>query len=221
MKQALPVLCFLLGLESCFSFGQTPDSSKVGSKSPLDSYINVLRNRRLDSAAAEFGQICGVKLDEAAHRFAFSNDDAGTWRIVADLPKEYDNIGMDLVGTAEVWRNSKRTVLEEWEAALDVGGFGRTFYCFDSLGRLKALDATNYQIPDEGEPWGMHERWVLKADGTFRAVVPFQFVALDGKVIPQPKLNEDYKSFAGSWGHNPPSRTLTIQELKLPIGLFQ
>jgi hypothetical protein len=175
----------------------------------------------MNSAGSGFSGICGVKLDEAAHRFAFSNDDAGTWRIVADLPKEYDNIGMDLVGTAEIWKNPKGTVVEEWDAALDVGGFGRTFYCFDSIGRLKALDATNYQIPDEGEPWGMHERWVLDTNGTFRAIVPFQFIALDDNVIPQPKLDEDYRQFAGRWGKKPPSKSMTIQELKLPVGLFQ
>jgi hypothetical protein len=174
----------------------------------------------MNNAAAGFGGICGVKLDEAANRFAFSNNDAGTWKPVDDLPKAYDDIEMDLVGTAEVWKNPAGTVVEIWQAALDVGGFSRSFFCFDKVGRLTVSDAMNLQIPvDEGRPWGMHERWILKKDGAFRAVIPFQFIGLDEKTIPRPKLDPDDEKFAASWGHKPPP-IKTLNELKIPKALF-
>jgi hypothetical protein len=220
MKHWLSVLAILVGLGSCFSFTQSPASSKPGFQSPLDSYIETLRNHQMNSAAAEFARACDIKLDEGAHRFAFSNDDTGTWRVIRDLPKAYDSIEMDLIGTAEVWKSPSGIIVEIWEAALDVGGFGRTFYCFDEAGRLKALDATNYQIPtDDGKPWGMHERWILRTNGTFQASIPFQFIDLDEKPIPKPKLDQDEEKFARSWGHKPPS-VKTLNEIKLPKALF-
>jgi len=220
MNTALPILLALVGFGSCFSFTQTPTSPKSEPQSPLASYIDGLRGHRINSAAAEFTRTCDVKLDEAAHRFAFANDDAGTWKMVASLPKAYDNLEMDLVGTAEVWKNSAGAVVEEWQVALDVGGFERTFFCFDSAGRLKAIDSTNYQIPEGGHPWGMHERWVLQSDGRFRARIPFEFIGLDDKAISHPKLDTDSESFATNWGRKPPA-ALTIPELKLPAALFQ
>jgi hypothetical protein len=174
----------------------------------------------MNHAAARFTRICGVKLDEAAVRFAFSNDDAGTWKLVDDLPKAYDDIGMDLVGTAEVWKNSSGTLVETWQAELDVGGFGRTFFCFDKNGRLTAIDSVNFQIPtDDNKPWGMHERWTLNKDSTFQAAIPFQFIDPDEKVVPKPKLDQDDEKFAGSWGRIAPS-IKTLNELKLPRALF-
>jgi hypothetical protein len=65
----------------------------------------------------------------------------------------------------------------------------------------------------------MHERWVLKKDGSFRAAIPFQFVGLDEKTIPKPKLDHDDQEFATSWGHKPPL-IKTLNELKLPRALF-
>jgi hypothetical protein len=220
MKRALPILLFSLGFGSYFSFSQTPNSSKPELQSPLDSYIEGLRKDQLNSAAAEFTKVCGVRLDEAAHKFAFSNNDAGTWKMVVSLPEAYDNIGMDLVETAEVWKNAAGTVVEEWEAALDVGGFQRSLYCFDAKGQLKALDTANYQIPDDGEPWGMHEQWILQAGNTFRAVIPFEFIGLDDNPIRRPKLDADYETFVASWGKKPP-KAITIHEMELPAALFQ
>jgi hypothetical protein len=204
MKKWLPVLIFFAGLGSSFSFGQNPMPS-VAQRSPIDSYIEGLRTHSTNNAAAGFTRICGVKLDEASIRFAFSNDDAGTWRLVDDLPKAYDNLEMDLVDTAEVWKNRSGTLVEIWDAALDVGGISRSFLCFDKDGRLTALDATNFQIPaDEGKPWGMHERWILNKDGTFHAAIPFQFIDFDERVIPKPKLDQDDQKFAKGWGQAPP-----------------
>jgi hypothetical protein len=219
MKLWLPVLFLIAGLGSSISFSQNPNPP-AGQGSPLDSYIEGLRAHSMNNAAARFTQICGVKLDEAAIRFAFSNNDAGTWKLVDDLPKAYDDIEMDLVGTAEVWKNPAGTLLETWQAALDVGGFSRSLFCFDQDGQLTALDAINFQIPtDGGKPWGMHERWILKKDGAFRAAIPYQFIDLDEKVIPKPKLDQDDEAFAGSWGHEPPT-IKTINELKLSKALF-
>jgi hypothetical protein len=220
MKRTLPVLLVLLGFGSHFSFTQTLTSSTLQTQSPLDSYIDVLRKHQVNSTAKGFAEQCGVKLEEATHGFAFSNDEAGTWKAVPDLTKAYDGIEMDLVGTAEIWKNSQGTVVEEWNAALDVGGFNRILFCFDKAGRLKSLDSTNYQIPDEGPPWGMHERWILQADGMFHSAIPFEFVGLDDKRIPPPKLDRDYKSFVAGWGKTPPARQ-SIRELKLPPSLFQ
>jgi hypothetical protein len=219
MKRYLPVLFLLAGFGSSFSSSQNP-KPPVAQKSPLDSYIEGLRAHSMNNLAAGFGQICGVKLDEAAVRVAFSNNDAGTWKLVDDLPKAYDDIEMDLVGTAEAWKNPAGTVVEIWQAALDVGGFSRSFFCFDKGGRLTAFDAVNFQIPtDDGKPWGMHERWILKKDGAFRAAIPFQFIGLDEKAIPIPNLDQDDKKFAASWGHKPPP-IKTLNELKLPRALF-
>jgi hypothetical protein len=219
MKRFSLVLIFMAGLGSSFSFSQKP-TPPAGQRSPLDSYIEGLRAHSMNHAAARFAQICGVKLDEAAVRFAFSNDDAGTWKVVGDLPKAYDDIGMDLVGTAEVWKNPVGTLVETWQAALDVGGFGRTFLCFDKNGRLTAIDSANFQIPtDDGKPWGMHERWILKKDGAFQEAIPFQFIDLDEEVIPKPKLDQDDEKFVGGWGHIPPA-IKTLNELKLPKVVF-
>ena len=215
MKHYLPVLFLLAGLGSSFSISQNLKPPVV-QRSPLDSYIEGLRTHSMNNAAAGFGGICGVKLDEAANRFAFSNNDAGTWRLVDDLPKAYDDIEMDLVSTAEVWKNPAGTLVEIWQAALDVGGFSRSFFCFDKDRRLTAFDAVNFQIPtDDGKPWGMHERWILKKDGAFRAAIPFQFIDLDEKPIRIPKLDQDDEKFAASWGHKPPT-IKTLNELKLP-----
>lgn len=219
MKRIFSVLILLLGLGSSFSFGQNPKSPVV-QRNPLDSYIEGLRTHSMNDAAAGFTRTCGVKLDEAADRFAFSNNEAGTWKPVDDLPKAYDDIEMDLVGTAEVWKNPAGTVVEIWQAALDVGGFSRNFFCFDKVGRLTAFDAMSFQIPtDDGKPWGMHERWILQKDGTFRAAIPFRFIGLDEKVIPKPKLDQDDEKFAASWGHKPPP-IKTLNELKIPKALF-
>jgi hypothetical protein len=182
MKRALPFLLALLRFGSSFSFSQSP-ASQQESQSPLDSYIEGIRHHQSNSAALDFGKVCGVQF-VTNHRFAFSNDDAGTWKIVPNLPEAYENIGMDLVWTAEVWRSSEGIVLEEWEAALDVGGFERTFYCFDRLGKLKSVDSTNYQFPENGSAWGMHERWSLRPDGKFHTTVPFQFIGVNDKPIP-------------------------------------
>ncbi|MGA9672595.1 MAG: hypothetical protein WBQ94_25490 [Terracidiphilus sp.] len=219
MKHWLPVLFLLAGLGSSFSISQNSNSS-AGQRSPLDFYIEGLRTHSMNNAAAGFTQICGVKLDEAAIRFAFSNDDSGTWKLVDDLPKAYGDIEMDLVGTAEVSKNPTGTVVEIWQAALDVGGFSRSLFCFDKDGRLTVFDATNFQVPtDDGKPWGMHERWILKKDGAFQAAIPCQFIDLDEKVIPKPKLDQDDEKFTRSWGHRPPP-IKTLNELKLPKALF-
>jgi len=219
MRRTLSVLILFAGLGSSFSFSQNSNAPALQG-SPLDSYIAGLRVHSMNNAAAGFGQVCGVKLDEAAIRFAFSNNNAGTWELVDDLPKAYDDIGMDLVDTAEVWKNSAGTLVEIWHAALDVGGFGRSFFCFDKGGRLTALDATNFQIPtDDGKPWGTHERWILKKGGSFRAAIPFQFIDLGEKAIPKPKLDQDNEEFARSWGHKPPA-IKTLNDLKLPKALF-
>jgi hypothetical protein len=219
MTRWLPVLILMAGLGSSFSFSQNP-TPPAPQRSPLDSYIEGLRAHSMNNAAARFTQICGVKLDEAAVRFAFSNNDAGTWKLVDDLPKAYDNIVMDLVGTAEVWKNPAGTLVETWQAALDVGGFSRSLFCFDKNGRLTALDAINFQIPtDDGKPWGMHVRWVLEKNGAFRATIPFHFIDLDEKPIPKPKLDPDDETFATSWGRKPPP-IKNVNELKLPKALF-
>ena len=220
MKRALPILLTLVGFGSCFSFTQTPASSTSQPQSPLDSYIDGLRKQKMNSPAAEFARRCGVKLDEAAHRFAFSNGDARMWKVVRNLPEAYDNLGMDMVSTAETWKNPQGVVVEEWDATLDVGGFERRLYCFGKAGRMRSLDSTNYQIPDEGSPWGMHERWVLRAGDKFHAAVPFEFVGLDDKPIPSPKLDGEYKSFAERWGKKPPEQQ-SIRELYLPAALFK
>jgi hypothetical protein len=219
MKRFSLVLLVLAGLGSSISFSQNP-IPPADQRSPLDFYIEGLRAHSMNNAAARFTQICGVKLDEAAIRFAFSNNDAGAWKQVNDLPMAYDDIEMDLVGTAEVWKNTAGTLVEVWQAALDVGGFSRSLFCFDKNGRLSAFDAVNFQIPtDDGKPWGMHARWTLKKDCTFQEAIPSQFIDLDEKVIPKPKLDLDDEKFARSWGHVPPL-IKSLNELKLPKALF-
>jgi hypothetical protein len=220
MRGTLRVLLVVLGFGSCFSFAQTSTPASTPSRSPLDSYIDGLRKLQMNSVAAEFGGKCGVKLDEAMHRFSFANDDRGTWKIVANLPEAYDNIGMDLIDTAEVWENRAGTVIERWDVALDVGGFSRTLYCLNRAGRVTSLDCTNYQIPEDGKPWGVHLRWELGKSGGFRATIPLQFVGLDDQPISGPKLDEKHAHFVSVWGRKPP-QLMTLSDLNLPTGLFR
>jgi len=220
MRGNFPALVVLIGLGNAFSSSQALLATDSRPHTPLEKYINRLRRHQMNPVVASFTKICGVKLDEATHRFAFANDDAGTWKTVRNLPKAYDNLDMDLVGTVELWKNPAGTIVEEWEAALDVGGFSRTLDCFDKAGRLTALDNANFQLPESGNGWGMHERRIAKSDGTFISASPFRFVGLDEKPIPPPQLNADYKAFVAGCGKKPPSK-LTIRELNLPSELFQ
>ncbi len=148
MTRLFLVLFVLAGLGTSISFSQKP-TPQAAQRSRLESYIQSLRAHSMNHVAAGFSQICGVQLDEAAVRFAFSNNDAGTWKLVDDLPKAYDGVEMDLVGAAEVWKNPAGTIVETWQAELDVGGFGRTFFCFDNNGRLAAIDSVIFQIPTD------------------------------------------------------------------------
>jgi len=221
MKHRLPAL-FLLGGLGCSIFWGKPAKTPIEDfKSPLAGYIDLLRIQSVDPAATRFALTCQISLNEVHPRFAFSNNDEGTWRVVQGLPQAYDNIEMDLIGTAEVWKTARGTFVEEWDAALDVGGFARTMYCFDVKGELDALDAANHQFPtDNGTPWGMHEQWTRKTDGSFVATIPFHFIGLKDQSVLPPKLDEDNESFAQSWGKKPP-RLRMISELKLPSVLFQ
>jgi hypothetical protein len=219
MRLRLLVLTFLLGLGSLFSVAQTT-FAQTQSKSPLGSYIDVLRKQTVDSHVVEFARVCAVKPQDTRPRYAFANDDAGTWKAVKSLPTAYDNLEMDLLSTAEVWRTSQGTLVELWNAALDVGGFGRTLYCFDGTGKLLAIDSANYQIPEEGAPWGMHEQWIRQANGHFKATIPLEFIQLDDRRIVKPKLDDDSAKFAASWGRKSPE-AFSVRELKLPTLLFQ
>jgi len=217
MRQWLPVLALLVGAGSSISSAQATAPS-----SPLDQYISLVREHRIDSVATNFAADCGLKIEGVAAKYGFANDDAGIIRSVVDLPEAYDNFEMDLVGTDEVWRVGNRFFIEEWQAELDVGGYSRRLYCFDEYGRLEAVDGTNFQLPtDEGEQsWGMHERWTRKADGSFTATVPFQFIGLDEKETSRPKLDADSSDFADHWGKHAPD-SITVHELKLPPELLR
>ncbi len=209
----IPVV--LLGLGSFISSAQG-----AGFQSPLDKYIEEVRAGKIDSAAIQLASACGVKLDGVRAHFGFANDDAWTWHVVNDLPVAYDSLGMDLVGTIEVWKVGKQFVVERWNAELDTGGFSRTLYCFNNDVKLQMLDAANFQIPVDGGPmWGMHERWRRQADGQFEAQVPFHFINMKEKSTSEPKLGEDDKEFAKHWGKKPPT-SIAFSDLEPKI-LFQ
>jgi hypothetical protein len=216
MKRRLPVLMLLMGLGCSFSSGQPNAIS-----SPLEKYIAFVRTHRLDPAAIEFAAACGLRLEGIRARYGFANDDAGTWHVVPDLAKAYDNFQMDNIGTEEVWKIGNQFVIEEWNVELDVGGFQRTLYCFDTDRKLKMIDSTNFQLPvDDGKPWGMHERWIRKADGRFTSVEPQRFIGADEKESPKPKLSKEDQDFAQTWGGIPP-KAFDVVEMKLPSELFR
>jgi hypothetical protein len=207
---------FAIGMGPILVCGQPP--SPV---SPMDRYIQNVRAHRQDPAALTIAKMCGVDLSGALARYGFANDDKGTWRVVSDLPKAYDGLEMDLVDTAEVWRVGSRFLIEEWKVALDVGGFGRTLYCFDDQRKLQIVDSVNFQIPtDGGHSWAMHERWTRGANGRFLASVPFEFIDMHEIPTPPPQLDSDNRDFTKSWGHTSPT-VAHVEDLKLPHDLLR
>jgi|GEM_PF-2392227 len=220
MTTRFPVLAVLLGLGSFLFLGQAQAAAQESFQSPLGRYVDTLRANRPDPVAERIASLCQISILHVQPRYAFANDEAGKWRIVQSLPKAYDQLEMDLVNTAEVWQSSGGTLVEEWNAALDVGGFQRTLYCFDGTGMLKVMDATNYQIPEDGKLWGMHEQWVRSGDTAFRNTILFHYVGLMDERIPHPKLDEGYRKYVASWGRKPP-RLMRISELKFPAALLK
>lgn len=216
MKNWLPVLIAIAGLGHSLSFAQSQ-----GNSSPADRYIEFVREHHVDPVAAAFAKDCGLELEGAHTSYGFANDDAGTWHVVPDLPVAYDNFEMDLINTAQVWQVGAQIVIEEWNVALDVGGYERTLYCFDSDRRLRSLDATNFQLhTDDSSPWAMHVRWVWQANGKFIASTPFEYVNMQEQRVSKPKLAKEDAAFAKSWEKMSP-KAMSLAELKLPAELFR
>jgi hypothetical protein len=216
MKRRLPVLILLLWIGSSISFGQSAPATD-----PLARYIAGVRTHKADPVALRFAADCGLNLTGIESRYAFANDETGTFHAVKDLAAAYDNVQMDLVGTEEVWKAGTRILVEEWNAELDVGGYARRLYCFDEKQKLQMVDDANFQLPtDDGMPWGMHERWTRRTVGMFAATVPFEFIGLDEKRIPAPKLDKEDQEFARAWGKVAPN-AFPVSDLKLPPELLK
>jgi hypothetical protein len=218
MKLRNLALVFLVGLGTSLFSDESPAQQPVVS-TPVEYYLNLLKKGEVDPHLLRFSQSCTVRPEDAPPQFAFSNDEAGTWKAVRDLPAAFESLEMDLIGMAQVWKTRRGVLIESWNIVLDVGGFQRTLNCFDATGHLVAEDTTNYQTPDDGPVWGMHERWQKQPNGEWRAVVPFEFIGMDDKPISEPKLDADYRAFAASWGRKPPSDVM-IDDLKIPRAIL-
>ena len=216
MKFRLPILIVLIGIGSSISFAQVSPATD-----PLSKYIAIVRDHRVDPAVLRFGKDCGLGLTGVESRDAFGGEGAGSLHFVKDIATAFDNLGTDLVGIEQVWKIGGRFLIEEWNAELDSGGEARRLYCFDDRGKLQAVEESNFQIPiEDGKPWGMHEEWVRDRSGAFKALVPFEFIDLDEKPTPEPKLDADYFEFARSWGRVAP-HAFPITDMKLPPELLR
>lgn len=216
MKKWLSVLIAFAGLGHSLSFAKQESNS-----SPIEKYIAIVRRHHFDPVAVAFAKDCGLQLAGAQTSYGFANDGAGTWRVVQDLPRAYENFQMDLILTTQIWKVGAQVVIEEWDVALDQGGFARTLYCFDSNHRLKSLDTADFEVPiDISHSWAMHERWTRTENGNFMASTPFQYISMQEKPTVRPKLTKDELEFAKSWGKKPP-KAISLVELELPAELFR
>ena len=215
MKRLLQILALMAGLGSYFSFALAG-----GGRTPLDSYMDDVRAHHADVAAVRFGAACGVDLNRQTARFGFMNDGHLTWRGVSDLAGAYDHRVARIIGTAEGWKGADRSVVEEWEAVLDLDSYTRTLYCFDTEKKLRAMDVEHFQLHiDAAQRWGLRMLWARGADGKLMLHEPVQFIAVNGEAVHEPKLTADDRNVAQYWRRSAPE-AMEAQGLKLAALLF-
>jgi len=215
MRRTLSVLVVLAGLGCSISFGQSDRP-----KSPFSSHIADVRAQRSEPALVRFAEACGVHLAGTTPRLA--SDGGEGWKVVTVDRESFGAADSDLVNTAEVWTVKGSVVVELWGAALDVGSFGRTMYCFDTGKSLRLVDRMDFQVPEDeaGAAWGMHERWRRGAGGKFIPSIAFEFIGQDEKPIPTPKLEKDDRQLVYQWKKDGP-KPITVRDLKLPSSLLK
>ena len=202
MKRRLPILLVIAGFGSLFSSGQP---HKVAT--PLERYVEILRQNGTDTAASRFAGACGVDLKGVAATFWVTKEPAGGWEEVKDMPHAIDLElhNSVLVRTAEVWKPAHRIFIETWDARVNWGTYIRNMYCVEEGGRVRSVDATDFEVSEDGsQRYALHMRWARNAKGVFAEPVPMEFVDPEGRTVPRPKLTSDDEHFVKQWNRFPP-----------------
>ena len=136
MKKWLPVLVFVLGLGSCFSFPQTQQDNP---KDPFDRYLTSVKTHQPEAALVRFADGCGFEISHLRPRFAVGPGSSFTR--VEDLGKGLASVETDFYSTAEVRVNADHVFLEVWANSDDVGSEVRYLECFIG-GKLSQAEAS-------------------------------------------------------------------------------
>ncbi len=187
MKKWLPVLVFVLGLGSCFSFPQTQQDNP---KDPFDRYLTSVKTHQPEAALVRFADGCGFEISHLRPRFAVGPGSSFTR--VEDLGKGLASVETDFYSTAEVRVNADHVFLEVWANSDDVGSEVRYLECFIG-GKLSQAEVVDWNVPvEKGDPetWGYARRWERAPDGRLKPTKA-EFVDAFGHSSPKPKLDSE------------------------------
>lgn len=191
MIRWLSILAWLAGFGSSISFAQSEKP-----RTPLDVYIEEVREQRSDSAVLHFAEECGVDLRTLSPQYGFANDEKQTLRPVTDLASAYAGRVAYLIDTAAVWKGANAVMVEMWQAFADSGSYSRDLYCFDENGQLRLRDAVHFQLRVDGSLlFGIHTRWSRPAAERRLHAEPVEYIALDGRPTAPPRLTADDVNF--------------------------
>jgi hypothetical protein len=213
MKSLLPVLALLAGLGSSISFSQNPNDF-----SPFDRYIEVTRAGRFGPALNRVADQCGVRLKQAAVRFAERPDEV--WKSVRRFPSARRDQGTDFFSTAAVWRDGNKSVVELWWMDSEAGEQTRTLYCLQNreVRSGEEIQWISESQNDDGSTdpkWAYEVRWNVEQKKFFKATLE-GFADYKEKPVPKPILSENTPKTFGlipeilHWG-----------DLKLPDSLLR
>ena len=165
-----------------------------------------------------FAAECSVDVSAVPPRFADLPDNS--WLFVKDLYKGLHGLQTDFFGTAEVWQQSNRVLVEMWEMELDVGSESRLLYCFErrSITRVESVDWTLPLTDEQGKAnpgWGYEQSWRVGSDGKYQVTLS-QFVDMRERTITEPKLDSDVKDRL-NWTPT----VKTWKDLELPAELLR
>jgi hypothetical protein len=207
------VTVIAIALGSLFSFAQESDQP-----SPFNRFLDGVKLKKLDSATVRFAAECGVNL--SLTKVVYADRPGDKWNPVADLSKGLDDMATDFFGTAAMWKQGNRLVVELWDIEGDVGSEARGFYCFDGD---KATQAENIEwtlpVTDEeekGHPgWGYEQRWTVGANGKYQKTLS-RFVNPQEDPISKPKLEAGEEP-----NYNWTPKILALADLELPTELLK
>jgi len=211
MKNWLPVLLFVAGLGSSFSWGQAQKPSD-----PFKRYLDGIKANQPEVALVRFAGECSVNVVNAQPRFAVGAGSSMT--PVKNIAKGLKSLETDFYSTAETWVEGDRVLLEAWANSDDVGSEVRYLKCF-SRGKLVQAEVIVWNVPlvqsANIRSWGYSRRWERNENRRMRESKA-EFVDGMERTIPAPKLDEDGKK---SLLWIPPLGPLS--ELHLPSALFR
>jgi hypothetical protein len=213
MKNWLPVLALLAGLGSSISFSQNPNDF-----SPFDRYIEVTRAGRFGPALNRVADQCGVRLKQAAVRFAERPD--GVWKSVRRFPFARRDQATDFFSTAAIWRSGNKVVVELWWMDSEAGEQTRTLYCLQNREILSGeeIQWNSESQNDDGSTdpkWAYEVRWNVEQKKFLKATLE-GFVDDKERPVPKPVLSENAQK---TFGLIP--EMLHWSDLKLPDSLLR